>query len=231
MITPVKNPWNGIDWNNTIASNDRAFFNQHFVSPNAYAAKVNAKNPKAKLDFNCLPEPFSGDITSNVYCLNMNPGNPDPNFVNDPCFEILTQQNLAHNWQGLFWTDRIKNVKGDIHDGVDWLNKKMAGLVNNLGRTPKMFFIDFFPYHSAHGFAFPTNLPTNDYRDYLVMKAMDEGKTIIVMRQKKRWFNAIQGLDTYPRLITLKCPAGGWLSNGNFIYGPGVTYNDLLKEL
>ena len=230
MSTPT-NPWNGIDWNNTIADCDRTYFNQHFGSPSDYAAKINSRNPKAKLDFSCLPEPFSGDINSKVYCLNMNPGEPDHVFDGDPGFEKLTQENLAHNWNGLFWTDRIK-IGNHIHDGVNWINKKKARLVKDLGgRTPNLFFIDFFPYHSAHGFSFPTDLPSNDYRNYLVNKAMKEGKIIIVMRQKKRWYDAIKNLATYPRLITLKCPAGGWLSEDNFIYGPGVTYNDLLKEL
>lgn len=232
MSTPsISNPWSGINWSNTIADDDRKYFEQHFGSPHDYAQKINTKNINAKLNFSCLPEPFSGDITSRVYCLNMNPGEPDSRFNQDKNFEKLTQLNLAHNWKGLFWTDSIKNKNGDIHAGVDWLNKKMARLVNDLNHPPKLFFIDFFPYHSAHGFSFPTDLPSNDYRNYLVKKAMEEGKIIIVMRQKKRWVKAIKDLETYSRLITLKCPAGGWLSNNNFLYGPGVTYNDLLKEL
>ena len=51
------------------------------------------------------------------------------------------------------------------------------------------------------------------------------------MRQNKDWFNAIEGLKTYPKLITLSCPAGGWLSEKNFIYGKAVTYDDLIDQL
>lgn len=233
----IENPWKNITWNNTLAGCDRDYFNQKYGSPEKYAAIINKRDsqrPPSKkigLDFSCLPEPFSGDVRSNVYCLNKNPGEPDVKFNGDPCFEELTRLNLAHDWTGLFWTDRIRNQHREIHDGVDWLRHKMSKLQTDLRHAPNLFFIDFFPYHSAHGFSFPTDLPSNHYRNYLVKKAMEENKIIIVMRQKKDWFSAVDGLEKYPRLITLRCSAGGWLSSDNFDYAPGVHYSDLLGAL
>ena len=236
MCIIVRNPWIKpvITWQNTIADCDRAFFNANYGSLAAFVTKINGKNPNIGMTFDCLPEPFSGDMNSNVYCLNMNPGEPDPSFHNDKNFEKLTQDNLIHKLKSPMWTQNLKNSFGNIHAGYSWILSKTRELRidKQLGQNPpNIFFIDFFPYHSKHGFSFPKNLPSDSYRDYLVRKAMEDEKIIIIMRQKKRWFNAIPGLAGYPRLITLKSPAGGWLSNSNFNYGPGVTYSDLLKAL
>ncbi len=85
----IVNPWTGISWEKTIADCDKKYFDDKYGSPKKYVEKVNNKDIKdgkevdnpIKLTFtDCLPEPFSGDINSEVYCLCMNPGDPDPNF-------------------------------------------------------------------------------------------------------------------------------------------------------
>lgn len=238
-----QNPWLNISWNNTIADCDKDYLVQvgkkkfKFGSKD-YIDKINEKDSKKQkkigLDFKCLPEPFSGDVNSSVYCLNMNPGEPDPDFCGDKNFELETISNLSHCLKGTFWTDSLKNNNGKIHGGTKWLRSKTAGLRIDLSlgnQIPNLFFIDFFPYHLSHGFKFPEDLPSNIYRDFLVLKAMQEKKFIIIMRQKRCWFKAIPSLEKYSKLITLKCPAGGWLSKGNMTFTGRYGYDDLLASL
>lgn len=239
-IVIVNNPWLNISWKKTIADCDKDFFVNQYGSPKDFVNIINKndskKDPRKRIEmtFDCLPEPFSGDINSPVYCLNMNPGKPDPDFGGDKYFEEITQLNLdPPKLRGTFWTRHLKNSKGKIHDGVLWLESKTAKLRKDIGvgGALNLFFIDYFPYHSSHGFSFPKDLPSYKYTDFLVKNAMKENKIIIIMRQKKKWFDRIKGLESYPRIITLKCPAGGWLSDNNFNYGSGVNYDDLKNAL
>ena len=238
-IVIVNNPWLNISWKKTIADCDKNYFVNRYGSPIGFVNQINKndskKDPQKRIEmtFDCLPEPFSGDINSPVYCLNMNPGKPDPDFGGDKYFEKITQLNLdPPKLRGTFWTRHLKNSKGKIHDGVIWLESKTAKLRKDIGvgGALNLFFIDYFPYHSSHGFSFPKDLPSYKYTDFLVKNAMKENK-IIIMRQKKKWFDRIKGLESYPRIITLKCPAGGWLSDNNFNYGSGVNYDDLKNAL
>lgn len=230
--TKIVNPWTGISWKKTIADCDKVYFDKNYGSPASFVEFINSKYPSAEMTFDCLPEPFSGDINSPVYCLNINPGKHDPVFDCDKNFEKLTQLNLdPPKLRGTFWTRYLKN-SGKIHDGVLWLESKTAKLRKDIGVEDalNLFFVDYFPYHSTHGFSFPKDLPSYKYTDFLVKNAMKENK-IIIMRQKKKWFDRIKGLESYPRIITLKCPAGGWLSDNNFNYGSGVNYDDLKNAL
>lgn len=239
-IVIANNPWLNISWKKTIADCDKNYFVNRYCSPIGFVNQINKndskKDPQKRIEmtFDCLPEPFSGDINSPVYCLNMNPGKPDPDFRGDKYFEKITQLNLdPPKLRGTFWTRHLKNSKGKIHDGVIWLESKTAKLRKDIGVEDalNLFFVDYFPYHSTHGFSFPKDLPSYKYTDFLVKNAMKENKIIIIMRQKKKWFDRIKELESYPRIITLKCPAGGWLSDNNFNYGSGVNYDDLKNAL
>ena len=47
---------------------------------------------------------------------------------------------------------------------------------------------------------------------------MKEEKHIIIMRKEDMWYDRIDGLSTYSRLIVLKNSYAGWISPGNFSY-------------
>lgn len=250
MAKEVQNPWLNISWDNTIADCDKGFLvkvgkQKYVFDSKAYVDFVNSKDSTSKEDkpveftFDCLPEPFSGDVHSKVYCLNKNPGKPDPLFQKDALFEKVTKENLSHKLRGTIWTDQLCVPDSDpgkthVHGGTNWLRSKTAELRKDLGigeNNPNLFFIDFFPYHSSHGFNFPKELPSNSYRNYLVEKAMEEEKIIIIMRERQRWFDEIKGLEFYSRLITLRCAAGGWLSKNNMDFASNCGYHDLLDAL
>ncbi len=220
----IKNPWLNISWSYTVADVDKAYIKQHYGSVKAFEEKYKSSGLNLQL---CLPDPYSGNKNSKVYCLNMNPGEPDPCFYQHTEYEKRTQKNLRHDVSDSFWTEGLQGMCGKQHAGIDWMDKKMAGLTEILGRRPNVFFIEYFPYHSKKGFSFPESLPSYEYSDELIREAIRQEKLIIIMRSKKLWIKRLPELERYPHVITLKSPAGGWLSPNNFV--PSLTPKDIQK--
>lgn len=271
---PPKNPWLNISWNNTIADCDKDFpvkvgRKTYSFGSISYVKAVNSIDPKVKLRFDCLPEPYYGDINAEVYCLNMNPGEPDPDFTqaNDGnhVYEDFTKNVLSHNFNAfknsaciyekgkpiyddnqlqqkilnaLFQNpnpqNRILSTNPRPHVGSVWHMRKYRKLIDTLKRNPNFFFIEFFPYHSSTGFTFPNDLPSYEYRNWLINNAMKAGKTIIIMRQKGRWLKCINGLDSYPKTFMLSSAQAGCISQGNLCKLNKITnseWNDILNKL
>ncbi|KWW29866.1 MAG: Uncharacterized protein F083_1328 [bacterium F083] len=188
----------------------------------------------AGLDFHTLPEPYTGDVNSPVYCLNMNPGEADPLFDNDSILLLLTWLTLQHSLPFVFWSNpgfnkyKKTDEKGKLHphSGCTWFASK----TKELGERPNLFMIEYFPYHSNHGFVFPSWLPSYAYTNALIEKAMDDGKFIIIMRQKKRWFKRVPRLEHYSPLAFLSNPQNASLSKDNVVYKLNA-FNDLVTAL
>lgn len=210
----MKNPWLNISWKDTITNVDKTYIHKKYGSIKAFEKK----HVSSGLDLqHCLPDPYSGNKDSKVYCLNMNPGEPDPCFYQHQKYGELTTKNLRHEVKDCFWAEDLTGQCGKKHAGIDWLYKKMNKLIKVLdGKKPDIFFIEYFPYHSKKGFAFPKDLPSYGYSNDLIREAIRQNKTIIIMRSKEKWFNRVTELKLYPHIITLNSPAGGWLSPGNF---------------
>lgn len=177
----IKNPWLNISWSDTVADVDKAYIKQHYGSVKAFEEKYKSSGLNLQ---RCLPDPYSGNKNSKVYCLNMNPGEPDPCFYQHTEYEKRTQKNLRHDVKDCFWAEGLQGMCGKQHAGIDWMDKKMAGLTEILGRRPNVFFIEYFPYHSKKGFSFPEYLPSYEYSDELIREAIRQEKLIIIMRSK-----------------------------------------------
>lgn len=263
----INNPWANVSFQNVFADGDYGYFvnidkksNQQFQfgSP-SYVRAINRLYPNSRLTFECLPSPYSGNPDANVYCLNMNPGEPDPRFDKWPLkanpYTTQSLENLKHNIQDAFWTDNMVadqqgNVKDDsvifdkllkdenavpgyyIHCGAKWQRAKTKELRNALnGRNPNIFFLEYFPYHSEHGFEFPEFLPSYDYRNTLLNYAIDEDKLIIIMRSENEWYkikDVGKKLKVYKKKIFLRCSQGGWLTRGNMIQAIPINQSDIL---
>lgn len=262
MRPKPNNPWEGIDWGNTIASNDKNHSlkigkNTYTFGSKDYVDFINRKDNEIKtpvgLTFDCLPEPFSGDIDSEVYCLNMNPGAPDKDFSSmadqNRDYVLQAQGIMTHNLKSHYFDDMVvdgngirkepfayKNCMNNIfsgknlkkyknnraafgstrpHDGAVWQREMWGPMMKAIGRMPNVFYIEYFPYHSAGGFVFPDKLPSYDYSNWLVEKAMDEGKLIIIMRKEELWYKRIKRLEGYPNKLLLRNHQRVWLSPGN----------------
>lgn len=195
MIELVENPWLNISWENSIAEIDKEYLTKFSCSK--------------KIQTNTLPEPYTGDVRSNVYCLNLNPGsacvcyNSEPQLKKD--FEEYTQKTLRHEINYNMWF-RLEDT-----DGQKWWQQMTKGLREN----PRMFVIEYFPYHTVKGTYFPRNLPSYEYSNQLIRQAMAENKYIVIMRHRKEWLQRISGLEKYERLVCLNNPQNPCLTQNN----------------
>ena len=188
----ILNPWLNISWENTVADCDKGKLNP------AYCAEKG-------IDISLLPEPYSGNLNSNVVCLNLNPGIGKC----DACFRYneqllkLTQKTLCHKIDHSMWLDdEIRCRLGGIHEGCEWWKNRTKELKDAVGKRLNMFILEFFPYHTKHAFRFP-DLPSNKYRNQLLSDAIDENKLLIIMRGENRWLG-IKEFNLGERLKEMK---------------------------
>lgn len=228
FLTSCVNPWLNISWQNTIASCDMAIINPVFCAQKG-------------IDITNLPEPYSGNIDSNVVCLNLNPGiGPcDKCFMGDKVFLKKTQDNLAHKSKDFLWLSDIKCKNGGLHDGCKWWQIRTKDLRNVINSIPlNIFVLEYFPYHTQHVFNFPT-LPSDEYRNALLCKAMSDQKLIVIMRGEKQWYNIVdkanipigKQLQRYPNLIVLSNPQNVVFSAKNCGKGWGKLLTALKKPV
>ena len=191
-VTSMLNPWLNIEWNNTVADCDK-----DIISP-AYCAEK-------EIDISQLPEPYTGNINSNVVCLNLNPGIGKC----EACFRFnkqlleLTQKTLRHQIDHSMWIEDIRCPHGGLHEGCEWWRdrtKNIKDVIDN--KAINMFVLEFFPYHTKHTFNYP-KLPSDDYRNQLLLDAIKKKKLIVIMRGEKRWL-AIKELNLGDELRKLK---------------------------
>lgn len=210
MIELVENPWLNISWENSIAEIDKE-----------YLAKLSCFK---KIQKNTLPEPYTGDVRSNVYCLNLNPGdacvcdNSEPQIKKK--FEEYTQKTLRHDIDENMWF-LLKETAG-----YTWWQQMTEELRKyKKGQDPRMFVIEYFPYHTVKGAYFPRKLPSYEYSNQLIRQAMAENKYIVIMRHRKEWLQRISGLEEYERLVYLNNPRKPYLTKNNFKPGPRANFD------
>ena len=210
----MNNPWLNISWDNRLADVDKNY-------------QVSLKL-SAEIQLDTLPEPFTGDVESNVYCLNLNPGGKDEFFesIDENKAKLLdyTQETLSHKINCNMWFELVD------HNGYCWWRKVTSELRGILKRDPHMFVIEYFPYHSRQSFTFPQDLPSYEYSDELIHDAMKNGKFILIMRHKKEWIERIekqigQGvLQNYDKLFYLSNPRNPIISQTNIVKGVKCIY-------
>lgn len=212
------NPWLNVDWNNTLADNDKSF---PLLLKKGFLFQQDT-----------LPEPYNGNVKSKVYCLGMNPGEKDFLFEmsksNRDLLLKYSQKNLSHKIKDNMWFHLYE------HNGYCWWRKITSELRKELRRNPQMFIIEYFPYHSKNGFKFPTNLPSYSYSNWLIEKAIKDHKYILILRHKTQWFNRIKRLESYERLFYIDPRKSRYLviSKSNILKGKNCTcdINDLINN-
>ena len=200
MTELVENPWLNISWENSIAEIDKE-----------YLTKFSCFK---KIQTNTLPEPYTGDVRSNVYCLNLNPGSACVCDDSEPQikekFEKYTQLTLRHDIDENMWF-LLKETAG-----YTWLQQMTKELREyKKGQNPRMFVIEYFPYHTVKGTYFPRKLPSYEYSNQLIRQAMAENKYIVIMRHRKEWLQRISGLEKYERLVYLNNRLKPYLTKKN----------------
>ena len=206
MIELIENPWLNITWENGITEIDKE-----------YLTKFSCFE---KIQKNTLPEPYIGDVRSNVYCLNLNLGDACVCDDSEPQlkkrFEEYTQKTLRHELAGNMWSQLEEDTAGK-----KWWQQNTKELCEN----PRMFVIEYFPYHTVKGTYFPRKLPSYEYSNQLIRQAMAENKYIVIMRHRKEWLQRISGLEEYERLAYLNSSRRPYLTKNNFKPGPRANFN------
>lgn len=206
MIELIENPWLNISWEKRIADIDEEYLTKFSCSK--------------KIQENTLPEPYTGDVRSNVYCLNLNPGDAcvcddsEPQLKKD--FEEYTQKTLRHELAGNMWSQLEEDTAGK-----KWWQQNTKELCEN----PRMFVIEYFPYHTVNETYFPRKLPSYEYSNQLIRQAMAENKYIVIMIHRKEWLQRISGLEEYERLAYLNNPRRPYLTKNNFKPGPRANFD------
>lgn len=210
MTELIKNPWLNISWEKRIADIDKEYLTKFSCSK--------------KIQRNTLPEPYTGDVRSNVYCLNLNPG--------DACVCVDSEQQIKEKFEKY----TLQTLRHEIKDNMWFLLEKTAGytwlqqMTKELreykkGQNPRMFVIEYFPYHTVKGAYFPRKLPSYEYSNQLIRQAMAENKYIVIMRHRKEWLQRISGLEEYERLVYLNNPRKPYLTKNNFKPGPRANFD------
>lgn len=197
------------------------------------------KKQNYKLDglrFDAFPEPYGGSLnTAKVVCLVLNPGFEEAdvttNFANSYWVHEV-RANLEHKTEHLFLylSPGLKNT-----GGYRWWTAKLKPLekagVTRDELVQGIMMIQFFPYHSVKYVHNRQYIPSQQYQFYLVREAMRLGKTVIIMRARNIWIEAVPELADYP-YIELNSPQNVSISRANLDNKNGIgTFDKVVATL
>lgn len=246
-IIETPNPWNEElvelenDFGTKVAKEDKEWLEKLKI--------LNEDVFKNDLKLNLFPEPYIGHPYAQIYLLNGNPGfhEDDELFIHDVDFRDAINKTLTHDYInhpecGDFLYLNNNLGKGfENHPGYIWWTGHLRKLKEEIRPCPKVFNIEFFPYHSKtldnlkKHFKSPY-WPSFEYTRSLVLKAIEEEKIIVVMRLKKYWYGAVPGLEGYKNVIELKNPQSVYITKKNVQFGVEAealckaTWGELIKK-
>jgi hypothetical protein len=173
--------------------------------------------PEAYLHLNLIPEPFLGLPDALVVLLGLNPGYIDEDDAHhkDPAFMRRSRDNLLHldSTYPFFLLDPAITAPGRR-----WWERKLRHLIERFGRetiAQRVLCVEYFPYHSRRFGHHKLVLPSQQYSFSLVRDAINREATIIVMRSKRIWLDAVPELNGYKRLCQLRNAQSPYISPRN----------------
>lgn len=212
----MKNPWLEISVENTLLECDKEIINDH------------NNNPKLKSDSEIVtdiwPEPYIGDPNAEIYLLLGNPGiNNDiykrqemKDFFNDN--KDIFLKNLRHETTGMDYPLYYLDDNFNKHqDGYNWWKKAVKNLVKETGSglekiAKNIFVVETYGYHSVslqyRILKGKNKLKSSEYSFYLVDKAIEENKLIIVGRSVRIWLENVKKLEKYDKCCFLASNRG-----------------------
>lgn len=229
MKITIPNPWTKLEpnkllQNNLIPPKSQVYAN---VDKDAIFVDIQKNYPNLfnDLRLDLYPEPFIGDPDAKIYLLNGNPGyvKGEEQFVQkSKNFCNAMKQNLDLKATSFLYLD--EEVCTYDNPGYQWWERHLRQLTNAIGRSPKIFNIEYFPYHSKNldnvksWIKKENHLPSENFSDDLIKNAMNDGKIIVIMRLKDAWYNRIKGLNGYSNLIELCNPQSVYITPNNVTY-------------
>lgn len=154
------------------------------------------------LRLDTLPEPLVGGLNNaKVVFLALNPGFTDSDVeVNMQMPEFIEgcRANLNDPYNSPFY---YFNGGLEATGGYKWWSSKLkpliqAGITEEVLKT-KIMMIEYFPYHSVNYKHINRFTPSQLYSFELVREAIKLNKTIVIMRSKALWLEAVPELADY----------------------------------
>lgn len=211
--TQVTNPWINLPKNGPfVLPEDRSI-----IEDFNHRAK-----PEHQIRLEVLPVPFLGSLESaNVVLLNLNPGIVEQDFEifrNDKGYVEQNRRTLTFRSDPSFF---YLGERFSYTEGYKWWSKRLRKLIEVCGHetvAAKTMCIQYFPYHSKEYKATTALAPSQHYGFSLVRRAIERGKTIVVMRSFHLWLSQVPELGSSP-CIRLNNPRSPYLTPNNMTTG------------
>jgi hypothetical protein len=217
-ITPL-NPWHNLP------------AVPNYILPEDLVSIRNHRN-FSNLHLETLPGQFIGGLNSaEVVFLLLNPGfeqrDIDVN-LSLPEFKEDNQRNHIDPYNSPFY---YFNKGYEQTGGYVWWARMFksllkAGVSESVIRT-KVMAIEYFPYHSVK-YKSTHIIPSQQFAFDLVSEAIERKKTIVIMRSKRLWFEAVPSLEDYENKMIIKNPRAPYVSSKNL---GEVNFNAILSKL
>lgn len=173
--------------------------------------------PNYRLDTQLLPDPYIGALNAPLVLLALNPGVGDADrnihaktIFREKALANLRQENLRYPFYYL--DERLPG------DGVRFWKSKLRELIERFGVehvARNTVCLQFVPYHSKEFSSSMPILPSQEYTFSILRYALARGSTVVVMRSRRLWQEAVPELVGYPKLIELRNPRNPTVSKGN----------------
>jgi hypothetical protein len=198
----------------------------------------NLDRPDYVIRTDLLPEPFFGNVDAPVYVLILNPGysaDDDPWHARE---DFTSAIRSAWNHSPLEFPLYYLDPRFADSPGAKWFAKKTRHLVADCGFyavANRLFFAELFPYHSTRYRPIPKKIsasglvPSFTYTAFLVKRAIEQKKLIVIMRAGKAWATQVPELTGYDRVIQLNSSQNVSLSPGNM--KRYAELRDLIREV
>lgn len=181
-------------------------------------------NETYRIHTEIMPAPFMGNVlNSPVLLLLLNPG-----------FDEEEERMNYYNLYRHYWENEIQHkysvpelplfcLEDKYINFSNYWQKKLNHLISATSKeavAKNISIAQFFPYHSKKYKSIPKKilsgyLESQKYNFYLVQKAIDRKATIIVLRGKKLWFEAIPSLKEYENICFTNSYLNTILSKNN----------------
>jgi len=183
-----------------------------------------------ELKLNLTPGPYYGDPDkAKVFLLGLNPGYSDEDANICEKNEKIIIDSLTHSIkQHPFLPLNPINYGSP---GFNWWRKRLRVLIDKTSLDVVQNFIfgaEFFPYPSIKFKRVNRILPSQQYTFYLIKKAIQDKKCIIIKRSKRIWYDSVPELEKYERKYILKNPQCTYISPGNM---DNYEFNEVVKVL
>ncbi len=184
------------------------------------------------LRLDTFPEPLVGGLdNAKVVFLALNPGFADTDVdvnMKLPKFIEGCRTNLENPYTSPFY---YFNGGLEATGGYKWWSAKLKPLINagvsEEVLRDKIMMVEYFPYHSINYKHINSYTPSQLYSFEIVREAIKRGKTIIIMRSKALWLEAVPELVGYS-YMTLSSAQNVVISPKNI---GELNFKALLQEL